>query len=53
MPKSGNEAGKTNGGWITRAQYNAMSDKETCDKYDQIVRQIQLEKEGKLPRMLT
>lgn len=53
MPKSGNEAGKINGGWITRAQYNAMSDKETYDKYDQIVRQIQLEKEGKLPRMLT
>ncbi len=53
IPKSGSDVVNNGNGWITRAEYNAMSDKETYEKYDQIVRQIQLEKEGKLPTMLT
>ncbi len=39
-------------GWITRAQFNAMSPEEYDKNYDRILKQIQLEKEGKLPRRL-
>ncbi|MBR1649119.1 MAG: hypothetical protein IJ689_05930 [Alphaproteobacteria bacterium] len=39
--------------WLTRAEYNALSREEEDKMYDKILRQITLEKEGKLPRMLT
>lgn len=39
--------------WVTREDYNAMSDAEFDRQRDKIERQILLEKSGKLPRMLT
>ena len=38
--------------WLTRAEYMKLSPKEEREKYDQIVEQIRLEKEGLLPLML-
>lgn len=40
-------------GWFTREQYMSMSDAEEKANYDKIMRQIELEKQGKLPRRLT
>jgi hypothetical protein len=51
MP-SGDGTSKTDG-WITREQYMKMSEAEEKANYDKIVRQIELEKQGKLPRRLT
>lgn len=39
--------------WITKEQYMSMSDAEADANYDKIARQIELEKQGKIPRMLT
>lgn len=38
--------------WLTRAEYLKLSPKEEREKYNQIVEQIRLEKEGVLPKML-
>lgn len=39
--------------WLTREDYNNLSEAEFDKQYDKIARQIELEKAGKLPRMLT
>lgn len=39
--------------WLTKKEYYALSPEEEAEKYDLIVEQVLLEKQGKLPRMLT
>lgn len=39
--------------WLTRAEFNRLSPQEYDKRYDRIVQQIELEKQGKLPRRLT
>jgi hypothetical protein len=39
--------------WFSREEYMAMSEAEEEANYDKIARQIELEKQGKLPRRLT
>ena len=39
--------------WLTKEEYYKLSPKEEAEKYDLIVEQVKLEKQGKLPRMLT
>lgn len=39
--------------WLSREDFNALSDAEFDKQYDKIARQIELEKAGKLTRMLT
>lgn len=39
--------------WLTREEYNALTPEQESRQYEKIVRQIELEKAGKLPRMLT
>lgn len=39
--------------WLTREEYNALTPEQESKQYDKIIRQIELEKSGKLPRMLT
>ena len=46
MPKSGKK-------WLTREDYNKLTPEQEKANYDLIVEQIELENQGKLPRMLT
>ncbi len=39
--------------WLTKAEYYKLTPKEEAEKYDLIVEQVKLEKQGLLPRMLT
>lgn len=39
--------------WLTREEYNALTPEQESKQYEKIVRQIELEKVGKLPKMLT
>ncbi len=39
--------------WLTKEEYYKLTPKEEAEKYDLIVEQVKLEKQGKLPRMLT
>ncbi len=39
--------------WFTKEEYQKMSPDEETANYEKIVRQIKLEKQGKIPRMLT
>lgn len=39
--------------WLTRAEFNRLTPQEYDKRYDRIVQQIELEKQGKLPRRLT
>ncbi len=39
--------------WLTKKEYNSLSPAQEKEKYDLIVEQIELEKQGVLPRMLT
>ena len=39
--------------WFTKEEYQKMTPDEENANYDKIVRQIELEKQGKIPRMLT
>lgn len=39
--------------WLTKEEYYKLSPKEEAEKYDLIVEQVKLEKQGLLPRMLT
>lgn len=39
--------------WFTKEEYNKLTPEQESKNYDKIVRQIQLENEGKLPRELT
>lgn len=39
--------------WLTREDYYKLTPEQEAEKYDQIVEQIKLERQGILPRMLT
>ena len=39
--------------WLTKEEYYKLSQKEEAEKYDLIVEQVKLEKQGLLPRILT
>ena len=39
--------------WLTKDEYYKLTPKEEAEKYDLIVEQVHLEKQGILPRMLT
>lgn len=39
--------------WFTREEYQQMTPEQENANYEKIVRQIELEKQGKIPRMLT
>lgn len=39
--------------WLTKAEYYKLTPKEEAEKYDLIMEQVKLEKQGLLPRMLT
>ena len=39
--------------WLTKDEFYKLSPKEEAEKYDLIVEQVKLEKQGLLPRMLT
>ena len=51
---NGNGAPKTKKKkWLTKDEFYKLSPKEEAEKYDLIVEQVKLEKQGLLPRMLT
>ena len=39
--------------WLTKEEFYTLTPKEEAEKYDLIVEQVKLEKQGLLPRMLT
>lgn len=39
--------------WLTREDFNRLTPEQETEKYDMIVEQVKLEKQGLLPRMLT